>query len=339
MNTKYVAITLVVMIIVASAIGYLAYSGTFSANSNASPTPSLTATPSPTPSTMPTPTTSPIETSTPIPIASPTPTPTQQPTPKPTASPLPTTLTVFAASSLTNVIANMTQAFDKANNCNIVVNSASSTTLYTQITAGSPCDVFMSADIKWTQQLNSSKLLYNNYYTNFTANSLCVILAQGNPKNINSLADLVKPGVRLVVAAQSVPVGSYTNATLWRIDSTWGNATSPLYVSSGAYVNYNASFTKNVVSYETTDENIVGDVSLNLGTADAGIVFVSDWAYGNMTGAQVQFLPIPSAVNTVGIYGIAVPSQTTQSALAQTFMNYWLSTQGQALLSEYGFNS
>jgi molybdate transport system substrate-binding protein len=197
----------------------------------------------------------------------------------------------------------------------------------------------MSADIKWTKQLNSSGLVYNNLSTNFTTNSLCVIVAQGNPKNITSLADLVKPGVRLVVAAQSVPVGSYTNTTLWKIDSTWGNASSPQYVSSGAYVNYNATFTKNVVSYETTDENIVGDVSLNLGTADAGIVFVSDWAYGNMTGSQVQFLPIPSSVNTVGTYGIAVPSETTQSALAQTFMNYWLSPQGQNLLTEYGFNS
>ena len=83
---------------------------------------------------------------------------------------------------------------------------------------------------------------------------------------------------------------------------------------------------KNVVSYEDTDENIVGDVSLNVGTADAGIVFVSDWAYGNMTGAQVQFLPIPASVNTVGTYGICIPSEATQTALAQKFMNYWLSS-------------
>ena len=233
----------------------------------------------------------------------------------------------------------MTPAFDAANNCNIIVNSGSSSTLEQQIVAGSPCDVFMSADTKWTLALNNSNLLYNNYYTNFTSNSLCVIVAQGNPKNITSLADLVKPGVRLVVAATSVPVGSYTNTTIEKIDSTWGNASSPQYVTSGAYVNYYSAFTKNVVSYETTDENIVGDVSLNLGTADAGIVFFSDWAYGNMTGAQVQFLAIPSSVNTVGTYGIAVPSETTQSALAQTFMNYWLTAQGQTLLRQFGFGS
>ena len=79
MNKKYFAITLVVIIILTSAIGYLAYNGTLSKS-------------------------------------------------KPN-------LIVFAASSLTNVIANMTKAFETANNCNIEVSSASSSTLYTQITA------------------------------------------------------------------------------------------------------------------------------------------------------------------------------------------------------------
>ncbi len=80
----------------------------------------------------------------------------------------------------------MTQAFEQANNCHLIVNSDSSSTLYTQITSGSPCDVFMSADTKWTKQLNTSGLLYNNNYVNFTTNSLEVIIAQGNPKDITS---------------------------------------------------------------------------------------------------------------------------------------------------------
>jgi len=303
MNSKYVTIALVVIIVCASAIGYLAYNGTFSANSNASPSP------------------------------------TASPTPEPTAIPVPVDFRVFIASSLTNVVANMTQAFDKANNCNIIVNSASSSALYTQITAGSPCDVFMSADIKWIKQLNSSGLLYGNYYTNFTSNSLAIIVAAGNPKGITSLTDIVKPGVKIVVADPTIPVGSYTNTTLAKIDATWGSVSSPQYVQSSAYVNYNATFAKNIVSYEESDEEVVGKVSLNLGSADAGIVFVSDAVYGNMTGSQVQFLPIDPAVNTVGTYGIAVVGGTTQSAVAQQFMNYWLSSDGQALLKEFGFGS
>lgn len=284
MKTKFLALILAVVIIVAAVLGVLAYNGTFSSK-------------------------------------------------KPT-------LIVFAASSLTNVIANMTQSFETANNCKIVVNSASSSTLYTQITSGSPCDVFMSANNKWTNELNSSKLVYSNYNNpSFTTNTLCIIVAQGNPKNITGLLSLITPGVRLVVADPSVPVGEYANDTLTTIDATWGNASSPLYVSSGAYVNYGVNFDKNVVSYETSDENIVGDVSLNVGTADAGLVYVSDWAYANMTGEKVQFLPIPDAVNTVGTYGICIPSEATQTALSEKFMAYWLSSQGQALLTQFGFGT
>jgi molybdate transport system substrate-binding protein len=329
MNTKLTALTLVIVIACSSAAGYAIYNSTLS--NPGSPSPTIT------PTATPTETATPKVTPTPTDSTSPTATPTMTPTASPT--PVPIDLRVFIASSLTHVVANMTAAFEQANKCRLIVNSASSSTLYTQITSGSPCDVFMSADIKWAQQLNSSSLLLNNYFTNLTSNSLEMIIAQGNPKNITSLADLAKPGAKVVLADPSIPSGSYTNTTCYKIDSTWGNLASPAYVSNGSYVNYNYTIHQNVVSYETSVENVVGKVSLNLGTADAGIVFVSDAVYGHMTGAQVQFIPIPKSVNTSGTYGIGVIGATAQSSLAQKFMNFWLSDQGQALLLTFGFNS
>ncbi len=280
MNIKYASIALVIIIVCASVIGYLAYTGAFSA--------------------------APVE------------------------------LRVSLASSLNKMVQNMSQAFNQANHCNIIINSAGSNTLYQQITSGSPCDVFMSADIKWTKQLNSSGLLYNNYYTNFTSNTLEVLLPASNPQNITSLLDLIKPGVKIVIADTAVPAGSYTNTTLTKIDATWGNASSPLYKGS-EWVNYRTKFLANVVSYETTVEDVVGKVSLGLGTADAGVAFVSDAIYGTMTGAQLTYIQIPSAVNTKGTYGIAVINTTSNSALAQQFMDYWLSTEGQTQLHTFGF--
>ena len=328
MLNKIIATALAIIIVLASAAGYVVYTG-ISNNANHSPTPTPTPTPSPTPTAIPnptaTPTASPIYSST----ASPAPTPT----------PVPVDLRVDIASSLIHVVQNMTSDFEKANNVHLIINSDSSSALYTQIVAGSPCDVFMSADQKWTKQLNSSNLLYGNNYVNFTTNSLSVIIAQGNPKVITSMVDLTNPGLKLVLADPSIPSGSYTNTTCWKIDQTWGKVGTASYVSNGSYVNYNATVHQNVVNYQLTVEQVVGAVSLNVGTADAGIVFVSDAVWGNMTNAQVQFMPIPADVNTKGTYGIAVVQQTTQSALAQKFMDYWSNTQGQALLTQFGFNS
>ena len=340
MNNKITAIILVVVIVCASAVAYTIYSNS-SNNNNVSPppTPTPTATPSSTPTLTPTPTATITPTHSTQPTATPTLAPVFTITPSPSPTPPPTDLRIFIASSLTNVVANMTSAFEQANNCHLIINSASSSTLYTQITSGSPCDVFMSADTKWTKQLNISSLLYNNNYMNFTTNSLEMIIAQGNPKGITSMADLANSGVKVVLANPSIPSGSYTNTTCYKIDSTWGNPISPAYITNGSYVNFNATIHQNVVSYETTVENVVGKVSLNVGTADAGIVFVSDAVYGQISGSQVQFIPIPSLVNTRGTYGIGVIGASSHTDLAQKFMDFWSTTQGQALLTYYGFNS
>jgi molybdate transport system substrate-binding protein len=343
MNNKFIAIALVAIIVVASAAGYVIFNGTKSPNTSPTPTPIPTPTPSSTPTTTAIPTTSPTSTS--HPTTTPTNSPTTQPTNAPTASPSPSPtpapvdLRVDIASSLVHVVANMTADFEKANNCHLIINSDSSSALYTQITSGSPVDVFMSADQKWTKQLKGANLLYNNNYVNFTTNSLEVIIAQGNPKGIASMADLANPGVKLVLADPSIPSGSYTNTTCYKIDSTWGKVGNAAYISNGSYVNYSVTVHQNVVSYQLTVEQVVGAVSLNVGTADAGIVFVSDAVWGNMTSAQVQFMPIPASVNTQGTYGIAIIGNTAQSALAQKFMDYWSSTAGQTLLTQFGFNS
>ena len=252
----------------------------------------------------------------------------------------PTELRVFIASSLTHVTKDMITQFEKNHNIKIILNSDSSSTLYTQITSGSPADVYMSADQKWlTQLLTNNPRLLNNRYENFTTNSLQIILAPNNPANITSIADLTKPGVKIVLAAPSVPAGSYANKTIWKIDSTWGNLSSSKYITSGIYENFNASIYQNVVSYENSVEQIVGKVSLGIGIADAGIVFVSDGVYSTNTGAHVSFIEIPAEVNTRGTYSIGVVGSTQHSELAQKFMDYWLSEAGKKLLTEYGFNS
>jgi molybdate transport system substrate-binding protein len=250
-----------------------------------------------------------------------------------------TELRIFIAASLTNIVANMTQEFEQTNNCKLLINSGSSGALYTQITAGSPCDIFMSADNKWINQLKTDGHLYQNTATDFASNNLEIILAPNNPAGITSLADLAKPGIKLIIAEPSVPAGNYANQTIWKIDSTWGNSSNPNYVASGAYVNYNASIYRNIRSYESNVENVVGQVALSATTGlyDAGIVYISDSVYGSLTGQPTEFLKIPPEVNQKAIYSIAIMGSTNQPELAQKFLDFWTSQQGQSALTHYGF--
>jgi len=100
------------------------------------------------------------------------------------------TLTVFAASSLTEAFTTIGAAFDKANNATVTFNFASSDTLVTQMAQGAPADVFASAN-QAQMTLATSKGLIASTPSVFVRNRLVVIVPKDNPAHIYSLADLV----------------------------------------------------------------------------------------------------------------------------------------------------
>jgi molybdate transport system substrate-binding protein len=243
-----------------------------------------------------------------------------------------TELRVFVAASLNTIVTENKEPFQTDNNAKLLFNAGSSDALYAQILVGSPADVYMAADFKWLNQLKAGGLLYQDKYWNFTTNTLVVMLPSDNPKSITSLLDLVKPRVRIVVTGWNAPVGKYTNSTLNKIDSTWGNPSSPKYKGT-EWENYKTRFIQNIISYETTVEQVVGKVVL--GNCDAGVAYVSDAK--TIGGSKLKQIQIPAEVNTVGTFAIGAVKASSHPDLAMKYVNFWLSNEGQTLLARYGF--
>jgi len=263
-----------------------------------------------------------------MPEPSPTPLPTEQP-----ASKTPTELRVFAGAGLMHVVERHRERFERENNAKVVCNFASADRLYQQIYSGSPCDVYMSPDFKWTKKLKADGLLDNDQYWNFTTNKLIVILPADNPKNITTLLDLVRPNTKISLGAWGIPVGTYTNMTLTKIQKTWGNRSDPNY-KGPQWEHYRDRIIKNIVSYEPMVITITTKVLM--GVVDAGIVFEFE---AKFVGPKLKYVEIPSSVNTIGTFGIAVIKNTANRDLATKYVNFWLSEEGQGLLSEYGFGA
>src|SRR5262249_27849588 len=97
----------------------------------------------------------------------------------------------------------------------------------------------------------------------FVRNRLMIITPRDNPGGIASLQDLAKPGLKVVGAQASVPIGYYTNQLL---------------KSASARPEFGASFQqrveRNLVSREDTVRQIVAKIQL--GEADAAVVYVTD---------------------------------------------------------------
>jgi molybdate transport system substrate-binding protein len=246
-------------------------------------------------------------------------------------TPTPTTLRVFAAVGLAHVVDKQQESFEKKTNAKLIVNFASTDELYQQIYSGAPCDVYMSADFKWTKRLATEGLLDNDRYWNLTTSKLVIILPANNPKNITTLLDLARPNVRIALGAWGIPCGIYANMTLTKIQKTWGNRSDPGY-KGPEWEHYRDKIINNTVSYDTMVTAITSKVIT--GTVDAGIVLFSE---AEFVGSKLQYVEIPSSVNTIGAFGIAVIKDTANRDLATKYVNFWLSDEGQRLLADYGF--
>jgi molybdate transport system substrate-binding protein len=267
----------------------------------------------------------PAATTAPAPTAVP-PTATQPPD---TATPVPATvtvtpriLTVFAAASLTGSFGDIGTAFEAANpGVTVKFNFAGSQVLSAQIIQGAAADVFASANHTEMDKLVTANLATAGY-KDFVTNVLEVILPANNPANIATLADLAKPGLKLVLEDKSVPAGAYSLTILGNLskDPTYGSDFSTKVLS-------------NVVSYETDVKQVVAKVQL--GEADGGIVYVTD----AIAAPTLKTIVIPTNYNVVAKYPIAAVTSSKQPDLAAAFVAFVLSPDGQAIMKKWGFTT
>ena len=76
-------------------------------------------------------------------------------------------ITVFAAASLKNALDDVNTAFTKAAGIKVVTSYEASSALATQIEAGAPADVFVSADLRWMDYAAERKLIDPNARTSW----------------------------------------------------------------------------------------------------------------------------------------------------------------------------
>ena len=118
-----------------------------------------------------------------------------------------TTVNVFAAASLSNVMAEFEASYEEANpGVDIVVNADSSGALLTQIQEGAPCDVFFSAAQKQMDELEGAGMVTEGTRTNVVNNQLVVITQPDSETAVTGLADIAK-AKSIALADGSVPVG------------------------------------------------------------------------------------------------------------------------------------
>jgi molybdate transport system substrate-binding protein len=209
---------------------------------------------------------------------------------------------IFAAASLTGVFPQIDHAPK--------FQFAGSDQLAFQITQGAHADVFAAASPKYPEQLYAQGLCSKP--AAFATNTVVLIVPRANPARINSVYDLTRSGIKLVIGAQGVPIGDYTRKLLANLGL------------SGAL--------KNVVSEEDDVKYVVAKVAL--GEADAGFVYRTDV---KPVGNKVFRIAVPAAGQPTVRYELCIPTTARHSKLAAAFVREVLSPRGRTALRTAGF--
>jgi molybdate transport system substrate-binding protein len=233
-------------------------------------------------------------------------------------------ITVFAAASLTAAFQELAGAFERAHpGTRVRLNFAGSQQLALQLEQGAEADVFASADGRWMAHVAQRNLL-NGAPRVFAHNRLAVIVPAANPAGIERLQDLSRRGVKIVLAAEAVPVGAYSRQALRKLAR-----------AQGFPPDFGRRVLANVVSEEENVKAVVAKVQL--GEADAGMVYASD-AIGSVA-RELTVLEVPDAQNVRADYPVAVLRGARSPAAAAAFVELVLGATGQAVLTRHGLTT
>ena len=236
----------------------------------------------------------------------------------PTAAPA--SLTIYGASSLKSVLAQVKTTYEAADpGTTLTISTDSSTALETKIEQGAPVDVFLSADTANPQKLVDKNLAAGSP-TKFAGNLLTIIVPAGNPAGIQTPADLAKSGVKVIAAGETVPITKYANQLVANL------AKQPGYPA-----NFVSKYTANIVSKQDNVAAVVAQIEL--GEGDAGIVYVTD----AKTSTKVAMVAVPDVANVPATYAGVVVKASTNAAAAQAFLTWFAGPAGQAILASFGF--
>lgn len=230
------------------------------------------------------------------------------------------TLTVLAASSLTDAFGELAATFERRNpGVEVRQSFESSATLLAQIQQGAPADVFASASEEEMEAAVDDGLVRGEPRV-FVENREVVMVPGDNPAGIRRFRDVANPGVRLVLAEEGVPAADYAMEILDKAEGRYGSG-------------FKQDVLSNVVSREADVRAAVNRVVV--GDADATFGYASDFTPD--VRDRVEVVPIPPDLNIVATYPIAVLEEAREPGLAAEWADLVTGAEGQRVLERWGF--
>lgn len=218
-----------------------------------------------------------------------------------------------AAASTKDVVEALAGKFTADTKAEVKINAGSSNGLATQIIAGAPADLFLSANEQWVREVEKYKLAVAS--VPLLTNQLVLVVPAKNPAGVKSPRDLLSASVKKVsLAGENVPAGMYADQALGKLELL-----APL-TEAGKIVR--GQDVRNTLSF------------VERGEAEAGIVYSTDVRAAAGVEAVYEF---DAALHDPIVYVLVLLKHGERSPAARKFYDFLQADASNKTYEEFGF--
>jgi len=230
-------------------------------------------------------------------------------------------LRIAAAADLKFVLVDLVAAFEKKQpGSTISVTTGSSGNLFAQLTNEAPFDLFLSADLTYPQKLIESEQGIQDSLFKYAIGHLVIWAPRDSTLDVESLGlDVLRGESVQKIAIANPKTAPYGRAAVAALQNL------KLYES----VESRLIFGENVAQTAQMAES---------GGADVGMISLS-LAFSPTLRDKGKYWQVPGDAHPPIVQGGVILRWAQDAALAAEFRDFLLSTEGQAIFGQYGFES
>jgi molybdate transport system substrate-binding protein len=225
-------------------------------------------------------------------------------------------LTVFAAAGTKPAIDKAAELFQQKYGTKVTVNYGGGGEVLSSMIIAKQGDVYIAPEQRFMARAKEQGAIGADVVPTTVAYMIPVIgVPKGNPQNIRSLADLARPGIKVVM-------GNPETTAL-------GLLVPEMLKKAGLYTEVQPNIVTNV-------PQVTAMVTmLKMGQVDAGVI----WHYFGVTSASdvdIIWIP-PECMTGIGEIQAAVSTYSQEAVTAQKFLDMLVAPEGKEIFRKYGY--
>jgi molybdate transport system substrate-binding protein len=235
------------------------------------------------------------------------------------------TLLVYSGAGLKSAMDELAENFENETESEVDVDIiyGGSGHIFGQLSITKRGDIFIPGAEYYTLRGIEEGLLYENLTRNVTYHIPCILVQEGNPKDITSLEDLTKPGVKVGLGGvEECAIGRLSKKMLEKQRQGQGQGLYEVIKENNLEV-----------TTATVNELLM---YVAIGTVDAAIVW-EDNVGTLIEQGKVDVVEIDPSKNIIKTIPISITKCTKNLEVAKDFMDFCCSEEGLAIWERNGF--